>query len=152
VAIRVLVRAVRLLQNLIDEMQHDAVAAAADGMGAELDGSPSPLSLAWSICPAAPGKSQNLAENLSSFHGQAAMQAQHCLRRRTPRAFQVSISPATIWFRFNFVGFGLHHRTQPHDRGIERPHWLSTITAFGVMPCFFTASPPSARIVLGAGR
>src|SRR5580658_6644846 len=103
---------------------------------------PSTLSLAGSICPAAPSRPKISRQNLSSF--QAARQPSTCVANASFNS-QVSISPSDNLLRFN-NSVADNTGPSPMMLGSSADHWLSTITALGFSPCLATASS-EARIV-----
>src|ERR1700730_8001561 len=106
---------------------------------------PSTLSLAWSICPAAPSRPKISRQNFSSF--QAARQPSTCVAKASFSS-QVSTSPSANLLRFK-SSVADSTGPRPMIEGSSADHWLSTITAFGVKPCFLTASS-DARMVQDA--
>src|ERR1700733_1421518 len=97
---------------------------------------PSTLSLARSICPAAPSRPKISRQNLSSF--QAARHPSTCVAKAPPNS-EVSTSPSDNLLRFRCSVADITGPS-PMIEGSSAAHWLSTITAFGVRPCFVTAS------------
>src|SRR5665213_1651872 len=102
---------------------------------------PSTLSRARSISPAAPSRPRISRQNLSSF--QAARQPSTWVANASFNS-QVSTSCSVNSLRFN-SSVADNTGPRPMMLGSSADHWLSRITAFGVRPCFATASS-EARI------
>src|SRR5713226_3409487 len=103
---------------------------------------PSTFSFVWSICPAAPSSPRISRQNFSSF--QAARHPSTWVANASFNS-QVSISPSANLLRFK-SSVADSTGPRPMMLGSSADHWLSTITALGVRPCFLTASS-DARMV-----
>src|SRR5471032_270067 len=103
---------------------------------------PSTLSLVRSISPATPSRPRISRQNFSSF--QAARQPRTWVAKASFNS-QVSISPSASLLRFR-SSVADSTGPRPMIEGSSADHWLSTITALGLRPCFATASS-EARIV-----
>src|SRR5579863_1977372 len=106
---------------------------------------PSTLSLARSICPAAPSSPKISRQNFSSF--QAARHPSTWVANASFNS-QVSISPSDRLLRFK-SSVADSTGPKPMIEGSSADHWLSTISAFGVNPCSLIASS-EARITQDA--
>src|SRR4029078_2619871 len=106
---------------------------------------PSTFNLLWSSSPAAPSRPSTSLQNFSSF--QAARQPSTCVANASFNS-QVSTSCKVMSLRLsNSVADSTGPR--PMMEGSSADHWLSMIAAFGVSPCFTTASS-EARITQDA--
>src|ERR1700682_1003867 len=97
---------------------------------------PSTLSRARSMAPAAPGRPSTSRQNLSSC--QAARHASTCAANASFNSHN-STSFSVSFCRFK-ISVAARTGPSPMIEGSSADHWLSTMTAFGFSPCFFTAS------------
>src|SRR5665213_3255587 len=121
-------------------MQHDAIAAAADGM-AKADRTAIDIEFCRIDLASGAVEAQNLAAEFFSF--QAARQPSTCVANASFNS-QVSTSCKVSWLRFR-SSVADSTGPRPMMLGSSADHWLSRIAAFGVRPCFATASS-EARI------
>src|SRR6202043_1683064 len=103
---------------------------------------PSTLSLAWSIGPAAPSRPKISRQNWASF--QAARHPSTWVAKASFNS-QVSISRSDNLLRFK-SSVADSTGPRPMIEGSSADHWLSTMTALGVRPCFLTASSDATMI------